>query len=49
VQDLFRTGRAGDAVGQHGQDVAGRAGARHERDPVVLLGAVTDMLRGSRF
>jgi hypothetical protein len=41
--------RSGDAVGQDRQHVAGGAGARHQCDPVVLLRAVAEVLRGSRF
>jgi hypothetical protein len=49
VQHLLGGRCAGDAVGQHREHVAGRTRARHQRDPVVLLRAVTDVLRGSRF
>ena len=49
VQHLVRPRSAGDAVRQHGQHVTGRAGAGQEGNAVVLLRAVPDVLRGSRF
>ena len=49
MQHLVRPRSAGDAVRQHGQHVTGRTGTGQQGNAVVLLRAVPDVLRGSRF